>query len=43
MSILWLIAGFVICLFMPQSIQMVAKTFIASAYKSIRDKFSGNK
>jgi hypothetical protein len=37
MSIIWLLAGFVLCLFMPTSIQMMVKSAISALYK----KFTG--
>jgi len=36
MSIIWFLAGFVVCLFMPASVQMIVKNIVSSIYNKIR-------
>ena len=36
MSVVWFIAGFVLCLLMPASIQMVIKNIVSRIYNIIR-------
>ena len=38
MSIVWFVAGFVVCLFMPAPVQMVLKVLISKLYKSVFKK-----
>lgn len=43
MSIVWFISGFVLCLFMPASVQMAVKVVISDLYNSIKDWFVKDK
>ncbi|MFA7247694.1 MAG: hypothetical protein WC169_11030 [Dehalococcoidia bacterium] len=36
MSILWAVCGFILCLFMPQSVQMVAKNLIMVGFNKVK-------
>lgn len=40
MLIIWILIGFIICLFMPAPIQMSVKNFISRTYESIKEKLS---
>jgi len=40
MSIIWFVGGFILCLFMPQAVQMIAKNLVISAYNKIKSKFN---
>jgi len=42
MFLIWFIAGFVLCLFMPASVQMVVKTIISKLYNIVRAWFDKN-
>jgi len=39
MFLIWFIAGFVLCLFMPASVQMVVKNIVSGIYNKIRGWF----
>lgn len=36
MSILWFVCGFILCLFMPQSVQMIAKNLVTVGFNKIK-------
>jgi len=38
-SIIWFLAGFVLCFFMPASVQMIVKNIVSGIYNRIRYMF----
>jgi len=43
MAIVYFIGGFILCLFMPQSVQMLAKNLVVAGYNKIKSKIAALK